>query len=390
MFEHRNKILIIATIGWGLVQATQFVLPPMLPNIIEDLSITVFQAGVAMTLLNIAYALGMYPGGKFSDQLTRVTLIVPGMVMTILGLIFIGVRPTYAAFLAGVIILGFGRSTFSIPTRARIADLFGEKKGRALGILFIGTELGGLIGAGLAFMVIVILMISWRFALVPLFIGLILVGIAYNSWSKEKYVIKKVSLDIGDTARRIFGNKRLFLLIMSYSMLWFATLSVLMFLPLYLQYAKGFSPELATIVFSFLFAVGIIIKPVAGEISDKFERPKVALGGLLLSVFAMIWLVIAPTPVYIMIAVIAFSIGYKAQPPVIESLMLDMIDDKNRGGDLGAAKTTATGIGALGPAYIGFVAEKFSYDIAFFGLVIVLGISAAIIAYVAYGKGHDN
>ena len=62
MFEHKNKILIIATIGWGLVQATQFVLPPMLPNIIEDLSITVFQAGVAMTLLNIAYALGMYPG----------------------------------------------------------------------------------------------------------------------------------------------------------------------------------------------------------------------------------------------------------------------------------------------------------------------------------------
>ena len=124
MVDHRNKILLISTIGWGLVQATQFVFPPMLPNIMEDLSITVFQAGVAMTILNIAYAIGMYPGGKFSDQLTRVTLIILGISMTIFGLIFIGSLPIYSAFLLGVIILGFGRSTFSIPTRTRIAELF--------------------------------------------------------------------------------------------------------------------------------------------------------------------------------------------------------------------------------------------------------------------------
>ena len=53
--------------------------------LIEDLSITVFQAGVAMTVLNVAYAFGMYPGGKFSDQLTRVTLIIFGIGMSLSG-----------------------------------------------------------------------------------------------------------------------------------------------------------------------------------------------------------------------------------------------------------------------------------------------------------------
>jgi len=383
MIEHRNKILLISTIGWGLVQATQFVFPPILPNIIEDLSITVFQAGVAMTVLNVAYAFGMYPGGKFSDQLTRVTLIIFGIGMTIAGLIFIGSLPIYTAFLAGVVILGFGRSIFSIPTRTRVAELFGERRGRALGILFIGTELGGLIGSGLA-LVIVYLVISWQWAFVPLVIGLAITGIAYHKSSQEEYVIGNVSLDIVDTARRIWNSKGLLGLIISYGLLWVATLSVLTFLPLYLQEAKGFSPELATVVFAFLFIVGIITKPVAGEISDRIERPKVALGGLLLSIGAMIWLVVAPSPTYIGLAVVAFSIGYKAQPPVIESLLVDMMDEQYRGGDLGAAKTIATGIGAMGPAYIGFVVDKAGYDVAFLGLVGFLSASALIIAYMTF------
>tara|TARA_A100001037_G_C15153837_1_gene641855 strand:+ start:15226 stop:16395 length:1170 start_codon:yes stop_codon:yes gene_type:complete len=383
MVDHRNKILLISTIGWGLVQATQFVFPPMLPNIMEDLSITVFQAGVAMTILNIAYAIGMYPGGKFSDQLTRVTLIILGISMTIFGLIFIGSLPIYSAFLLGVIILGFGRSTFSIPTRTRIAELFGERKGRALGILFIGTELGGLIGSGLA-LVVVYLVVSWQWAFIPLIMGLLITGISYHKTSQENYLIKSVSLDIKDTVKRIWNSKGLLGLIISYGLLWVATLSVLTFLPLYLQEAKGFSPELATVVFAFLFIIGMITKPIAGEISDRIERPKVALGGLLLSIGAMIWLVIAPSPTYIGLAVVAFSIGYKAQPPVIESLLVDMMEDEYRGGDLGAAKTIATGIGALGPAYIGFVVERAGYDIAFLGLVGFLSASALIVAYMTF------
>ena len=84
------------------------------------------------------------------------------------------------------------------------------------------------------------------------------------------------------------------------------------------------------------------------------------------------------------LAVAAFSIGYKAQPPVIESLLVDMMEDEYRGGDLGAAKTIATGIGALGPAYIGFVVERAGYDIAFLGLVGFLSASALIVAYMTF------
>jgi predicted MFS family arabinose efflux permease len=166
--------------------------------------------------------------------------------------------------------------------------------------------------------------------------------------------------------------------------MWVATLSVLTFLPLYLIDAKGFSPELATIIFAFLFVIGMVIKPVAGEISDRIERPKVALGGLLLSIVAMIWLVFAQSPIYVGLAVVAFSVGYKAQPPVVESLLVDMMDEEYRGGDLGAAKTIATGIGALGPAYIGFVVGYASYDIAFMGLVGFLSMSALILTYMIF------
>jgi len=243
--------------------------------------------------------------------------------------------------------------------------------------------LGGLIGSGLA-LVIVYLVISWQWAFVPLIIGLVITGIVYHKSSQEEYLIGKVSLDIKDTSKRIWNSKGLLGLIISYGLMWVATLSVLTFLPLYLIDAKGFSPELATIIFAFLFVVGMVIKPVAGEISDRVERPKVALGGLLLSIVAMTWLVFAQSPIYIGLAVVAFSVGYKAQPPVVESLMVDMMDEEYRGGDLGAAKTVATGIGALGPAYIGFVVGYASYDIAFMGLVGFLSMSALILTYMIF------
>jgi MFS family permease len=79
-------------------------------------------------------------------------------------------------------------------------------------------------------------------------------------------------------------------------------------------------------------------------------------------------------------AIAVFAVGYKAQFPIADAILLDAAPDANVGGDLGAARAIFLGIGALGPVYLGVVATTLSYRVAFAGLVACLLAAAGLLA----------
>ena len=79
-------------------------------------------------------------------------------------------------------------------------------------------------------------------------------------------------------------------------------------------------------------------------------------------------------------AIAVFAVGYKAQFPIADAILLDAAPDENVGGDLGAARALFLGVGALGPVYLGVVATAVSYRAAFAGLVACLLTSAGLLA----------
>jgi hypothetical protein len=62
---------------------------------------------------------------------------------------------------------------------------------------------------------------------------------------------------------------------------------------------------------------------------------------------------------------------------------MDTFPDGSMGGDLGATRTVYLGLGSLGPSYVGFVAGRVSYAVAFAGLLGCLLVSAAIVVGLA-------
>lgn len=375
---HGNRLLVLISISFAFIQTGQFLLPALLPSIIGDLGITPFQAGLALSLMNGVYSVGQYPSGRISDTLNRTTPISVGFLSLITALLLLGTGTNYLVFLLATGLYGLGRALFSVPTRALLSDLYTRRRGQMLGILSTGTDAGGILASGIS--VYILTITTWRGAFAPLAGFLVFCSVVFVVWSRRRVRFGAVPLEFRSTVRRLFGTRQLLGVVIAYALFWFVVLGVLNFLPTYLQANKGFSPSLASGIFALLFTVGIAIKPLAGRLSDRGGRIGVTVGALVVSA-VMLGFVIVGAGVYVVVfGVIVYAAGYKSVPPVIEALLLDLAPEGNVGGDLGAIRGISQGIGSLGPMYIGFAAQNFSYSVAFGGLIVCLLVCAAILA----------
>lgn len=376
---YAGRILVVTALAWATLQLGRFVIPPLLPEIRADLELTLAQTGIVLTLLQGVYAVVQYPSGRFSDAWGRATLIVPGLAVLALSFLLVGGAVVYPMLLVGAAVLGLGKGLYAIPARALLSDLFVARRGRALGLFSAGTDLGGVLASVVA--IVVIGGVGWRAPFVPVALILAGLGVLYVCWNREPYAMGDTTLALRATARRLLGTPRQRWTLAAYALFFFMVNGVINFLPAYLRAVKGFSPTLASGAFAMLFVLGMGVKPAAGALSDRVPRRLVSTAGLLVGAAALGGVIVATSLIGLLVATAVFAVGYKAQFPVIDALLLDAAPDRNVGGDLGAARALFLGVGSLGPTYVGVVADTAGYAVAFVGLAVALVVAAAVIAW---------
>lgn len=379
---YTGRMLLVTALGWSALQLARFALPPLLPAIRADLGLSLAQAGIVMTVLQAVYAIFQYPSGRFSDDWSRATLLVPALVVLALGCLLVSVSTRYSLLLVAVAVFGLGKGLYAIPSRALLSDLFVRRRGQALGIYSAGTDVGGVLASGVA--VVAIATAAWRLPFAPLAAVLGALAVLYVFWTEDDYVVRRTDLEVGTTLRRMLATPRQRRTVVAFVLFYFMVNGVLNFLPEYLRVTKGFSPTLASGVFALLFALGLAVKPVSGAISDRFPRRRVATVGLLVATTALLLLVAVGSLVGVVAAIALFAFGYKAQFPVIDAILLDAAPDDNAGADLGAARAFFLGIGSLGPAFVGFTAERLDFSVAFAALAGALVVAAGILLFDGY------
>ncbi|MFB6072257.1 MAG: MFS transporter [Halobacterium sp.] len=375
---YAGRLLVATSVGWLAIQAGRLVLSPSLPAVKADLHITDAQAGVAFTLLWGLYALLQYPSGRLSDALSRKTLLTTGLALVAAGFGALAAAPTYAFFLAGAAVVGAGAGLYPTAARALVSDLYTAKRGRAFGLHTASGDLGGVASAGLA--AVVLAVASWRYAFLPVVAVAVAVLAALHVWSREDYVFERRSLDVRETARRLFRGPKFRWLLVAYTLYAFTWQATAAFLPTYLSAGKEFDPLVAQAAFGVLFAVGAVVKPSAGALSDRVPRRAITVAALVVGATALAGVVLADSPAVAVVAVVAFATGLLSFPPVMQSYLMDAFPAESAGGDLGAMRTVYIGLGALGPTYVGTVATVADYRFAFWGLVAALLASAGIVA----------
>lgn len=363
-----SGILFLAmSIAWVGIEIGRQILPPLLPTIIDELSISPFLAGFALTVMWGTYALFHYPAGRLADKLSRKTILVFGLFVLAVGFLGLGVVSTYPVFLLTVMIIGGGTAFYFIAMRLLVADLFVVKRAQALGIQLAFGQFGSALAAGRA--IVVLAYLSWRGAFIP--IGVLLLGIVVflHGWIDEPYVIEPVSFGLRGTVDRVFGSVTLQRALVAYVLIIFTWQGALGFLPTFLQVEKGFPPVLASGGFALVFLIGMIVGPLAGRYGDRHSKLAVAASGVVVAAVGLFFLTRVDSLGWISVSVIVFAVGLMAYPPVMQAYLLDTFSDASMGGDFGAFKTVYSGIGSLGPSYVGYVGGEWNYTLAYLGLV---------------------
>lgn len=387
LFAGRTGVLFVTvSAGWMLIQMGRQLLPPLLPNVIESLSITSFEAGLGISLMWGVYALFQYPSGRLSDELSRKTLLVAGLSFTALGFVLMLFAVGYPVFLLAAAVIGLGAGLYPTTARAFLSDVFRARRGRAFGIHTASGDVGNAVSAGIA--VAVLAVATWNVAFLPLAGLLVLVVLVLHRASDEPYVFSSVDLEVRTTAYRLFEQSRMRGLVVVYILYAITWQSVTAFLPTYLQVAKEFSVALASAGFGAVFVIGAATKPVAGYLGDRLGRARVAIGLLVVAAVGLLVIVTASAPSFIFVGIAVFAIGLLGFPPVMQAYLMSVFPTESMGGDLGGMRTVYVGVGAVGPALVGYTAGVFGYTWSFSGLVV--GLVGAIVVFAATYRTHPG
>ena len=142
-----NFWLICAVVLFTLitVSGNQITLIPILGY--EHLGLTEGQVGLALTLVAVMQLILVPFAGRLSDRLGRKKLIVPGGIVTVLGLLLFTQANYYFLFLGSSVILGMGRGLCGPVPTAYAADIASpEDYERTIAIYRTVSDVGWVIG----------------------------------------------------------------------------------------------------------------------------------------------------------------------------------------------------------------------------------------------------
>lgn len=361
------SILIICGISHFLNDMIQSIIPSIYPIIKDKFDFSFAQIGIITLMFQMASSILQPFTGLYADKHPRPYALSVGMCFTLIGLLMLAFSENYLLILLSVSIVGLGSSVFH-PTASRVAQLAsGGRKSLAQSIFQVGGNGGSAIGPLLAALIILPFgqhAISW-FALAALLAALIIIRL--GAWYKARlaYVVthpqKNVALNNDISKQAKYGA--LFILVLLIFSKYFYTSCITSYFTFFLIDKFGISvqaSQLCLFVFLAAFAIGTV---AGGMLGDKFGRKYVIwfsiLGAApfaLIMPFANLFWTLVCTFLSGLIIASAFS--------SIVVYATDLMPDKV-GLIAGIFFGLMFGLGGLGSAFFGWLADKTSIEFIF-------------------------
>lgn len=361
------SILIICGISHFLNDMIQSIIPSIYPIIKDKFDFSFAQIGIITLMFQMASSILQPFTGLYADKHPRPYALSVGMCFTLIGLLMLAFSENYLLILLSVSIVGLGSSVFH-PTASRVAQLAsGGRKSLAQSIFQVGGNGGSAIGPLLAALIILPFgqyAISW-FALAALLASLIMIRL--GAWYKARlaYVVTHPQKNItqnNDISKRAKYGALLILVLLIFSK-YFYTSCITSYFTFFLIDKFGISvqaSQLCLFVFLAAFAIGTV---AGGMLGDKFGRKYVIwfsiLGAApfaLIMPFANLFWTLVCTFLSGLIIASAFS--------SIVVYATDLMPDKV-GLIAGIFFGLMFGLGGLGSAFFGWLADKTSIEFIF-------------------------
>jgi FSR family fosmidomycin resistance protein-like MFS transporter len=120
-------------------------LAPLLPLLIEKLSMTLTQAGLLSTAMQLPALINPWIG-RLADRSSVRWLIILAPALTAIPMSLIGVAPTYGILLVLMLFAGISVSLFHVPAPVVIARMSGNRTGMGMSLFMVGGEAARAVG----------------------------------------------------------------------------------------------------------------------------------------------------------------------------------------------------------------------------------------------------
>ncbi len=356
------SILITISFSHLLNDTIQSLIPSIYPIVKDSYHLSFSQIGVITLVFQLTASLFQPLIGLYTDRKPQPFSLAMGMGFTLAGLILLSYATNYAMLLVSVAIIGTGSSVFH-PEASKVAYMAsGGRRGLAQSIFQVGGNLGGSLGPILAAMIIVPFgqsSILW-FSVLALLAIIVLVNV--GKWYTHH--INKTRRKVSSVASHGLSKRKVawsvvILLVLIFSK-YFYLASITSYFTFYLMHKFNVSVQSSQMhLFLFLFAAAagtFMGGPIGDRIGRKyviwFSILGVAPFTLLLPYANLFW----TTVLSILIGVILAS-AFSAILVYAQELIPGKI-----GMISGLFFGFAFGMGGLGSALLGILADKTSID----------------------------
>ncbi len=377
------SILVICGISHFLNDMIQSIIPSIYPILKDKFDFSFAQIGLITLVFQMTSSILQPFTGLYADKHPRPYALSIGMCFTLTGLLVLAFAEYYWAILIAVSVVGFGSSVFH-PTASRVTQLAsGGKKSLAQSIFQVGGNGGSALGPLLAALIVLPYgqhSISW-FAIAAMLAALIMVRL--GAWYKAKlqYVVnhpqKTVGLNNNISKRAKYGALAILILLVFSK--YFYTSCITSYFTFFLIDKFGVSVK-ASQLFLFVFLAAFAIGTVAGGmLGDKFGRKYViwfSILGAAPFALAMPYVNLTWTIICCFLSGLIIASAFSSIVIYATDLMPDKV-----GMIAGIFFGLMFGLGGLGSAFFGWLADKTSIEYIFqvSSLLPLLGIIAGFL-----------
>lgn len=361
------SILFAISFAHLLNDMMQSIIPSIYPIIKNQYGFTFGQIGIITLVFQMTSSLLQPLVGRVADRHPMPYALSAGMVFTLIGIILLSVANKYAFIILAVGVIGMGSSIFH-PEASRIAQLAGgRKKGLAQSIFQVGGNGGSAIGPLLAAVIVIPYgqrSIIW-FAIAAFVAGITLLPV--GKWYKSvlhRPASRKiiVSPAIKDLSRSRINWAIAILCVLTFSK-YFYMASMTSYFTFFLIDKFGVDIKVSQLcLFAFMgaVAIGTIL---GGSIGDRYGRKYVIWGSILGAApftLALPYVNFTLTIILASIIGLVISSAFSAILVYATELKPDKV-----GMMAGLFFGLNFGLGGIGSAFFGWLADKTSIEFIF-------------------------
>ena len=344
--------LLVMTLGYAIYSADRYVLSAMLSPLTSALALSEIQIGLLSSAQYIGVLCVVFLAGHLSDKYGRLRVLITGVAVFTVFTWLIGLAGNFYEAFSFRLISGLGEGIFWPVAMAAVAAHFKRRKGLALGIFYVGFDVGSVAGLSIGG-VVYALTSSWRpaFFVAPS-LGLLVIAGAFAL--RKRLVASKAEsssrLRLGWDALDLLRQRNVLVLMIFAFLATWAGVWLVVFLPFYYNKVLHLTIYYSALLASLVAISGGFGKVALGGLSDYLKRNRLLVTISVIVVFSYAIFFSTTSLLVTLLAAVAVGFFNSGIFPITQALMVDSCGEDKAGTALGlttSAQSVATVIAPI-------------------------------------------